>query len=193
MTDQLPLDGGSGLRSARPSILALDLSLTGAGWCLNGESGVLKSRQRGWDRIAEITQEVFRMTFGVELVVIEGYAYGAKGQAVYQLAELGGIVRFWLYQHGLTTVEINCSTLKMFATGRGNAGKDQMIAAAIRRFYFGGSDNNEADAYLLWCMAREAYGGSVAKLPADQASVVHRLTWPRGITRGDAAAGERVA
>jgi crossover junction endodeoxyribonuclease RuvC len=192
MAEQLPLEGGGGL-PARPSILTLDLSLTATGWCLNGESGVITSRQRGWDRVAALTQEIFRMTFGVDLVVIEGYAYGAKGQSVYQIAELGGIVRFWLYAHHLTTVEINPSTLKKFATGKGNAGKDQMIAAAIRRFYFRGTDNNEADAYLLWCMAREAYGGPVAKLPAQLAAVVHCLSWPRGIFRGEAAQGEAVA
>lgn len=186
MTDQLSMEGGG--HPARPSILALDLSLTGSGWCLNGESGVIRSRQRGWDRIAEITQEVFCRTFGVDLVVLEGYAYAAKGQAVYQLAELGGIVRYWLYAHRLTTVEITPATLKKFACGKGNANKDQMIAAAIRRFYFAGSDNNEADAYLLWCMAREAYGGPVAKLPAEQAAVAHLLTWPRGIMRGESAA-----
>ena len=179
MTDQLEM-GGGGLRPAasRPSILALDLSLTGSGYCLNGESGVIRSRHKGWDRIADITQEVFTKTFGVDVVVIEGYSYGSKGQAVYQIAELGGIVRYWLYSHGITTVEITPSTLKKYATGAGNAGKDAMIAAAIRRFYFHGSENNEADAYLLWCFAREAYGGAVAQVPADRAALVHRLTWP---------------
>ena len=165
----------------RPSILALDLSLTAAGYCLNGEPGVIKSRQRGWDRIAEITQEVFVRTFGVDLVLIEGYAFGARGQAVYQIAELGGIVRFWLYQHEILTVEVTPATLKKFATGKGNAPKDAMIAAAIRRFHLGEGhdDNNEADAYLLWCLAREAYGGPVATLPAAQAAVAHALNWPR--------------
>ena len=175
MTDQLEMGGRA---AARPSILALDMSLTHTGWCLDGESGVITSRLRGWDRIAEITQEVFTRTFGVDVVVLEGYSYGSKGQAVYQIAELGGIVRYWLYAHGITTVEITPATLKKYATGVGNAGKDAMIAAAIRRFYFRGSDNNEADAYLLWCFAREAYGGPVAKVPADRAALVHRLSWP---------------
>jgi hypothetical protein len=29
-----------------------------------------------------IAEEVFRATFGVDLVVIEGYSYGSKGQSV---------------------------------------------------------------------------------------------------------------
>lgn len=176
MTCQLEMEGSA---KRRPSILALDLSLTAAGWCLNRESGVIKSRLKGWERVAEITSEVYAKTFGVDLVVIEAPAYRAQGNAIWHLAELGGVVRFWLWQHRITTVEISPPTLKKFACGKGNVGKDEMIAAAIRRFYFGGSDNNEADAYLLWCMAREAYGGAIAKVPADQAAVVHRLTWPK--------------
>jgi hypothetical protein len=31
-----------------------------------------------------------------------------------------------------------------------------MIAAVIRRLGFKGRDNNESDAYLLWCMTRHA-------------------------------------
>ena len=172
----------------RPSILALDLSLCATGWCLNGETGVIKSRLRGWDRIAEVTKTVFRLTFGVDITLVEGYSYGSKGQAVYQIAELGGIVRFWLYQHGLTTVEITPGTLKKFATGSGAADKAQMLNAAIRRFHLreGTTDNNEVDGYLLWCLASEAYGGPIAKLPADQAAVAHRLTWPE-LGRRDAA------
>lgn len=185
MTHQLEMEGG-GLRPARPSILALDLSVTATGWCLNRESGVIKSRLKGWERIAEITSEVFVKAFGIDVCVIEGYAFGAQGRGVYQLAELGGIVRYWLWQHHITTVEINASTLKKYATGHGNASKDQMIAAAIRRFYFAGDENNQADAYLLWCMAREAYGGPIAKVPADRAALVHRLGWPK--VRGRSAA-----
>lgn len=189
MTHQLEMSGG-GLRPARPSILTLDLSLTGSGWCLDGEYGVIRSRQRGWDRIAEITQEVFRRTFAIDLCVLEGYSYGSKGQSVYQLAELGGIVRFWLYQHAITTVEITPATLKKYSTGVGNADKARMLDAAIRRFHLreGTTDDNEVDAYLLWAMAREAYGGPIAKVPADRAALVHRLEWPRPLMRGRGAA-----
>lgn len=172
-------EGTGGRSSGRPSILALDPSLTAFGYCLNGESGVIKSRLKGWDRIAEITGEIFAMTFGVDVVVIEGYAFAARGASTYQIAELGGIVRFWLYQHEITTVEVPPATLKKYATSSGNCGKDQVLAAAIRRFYFQGTDNNAADAHILWAMGREAYGGGIVKVPAAQAACVHAMNWPR--------------
>ena len=187
MTYEEQIELGCGEGPPRPSILALDLSLTACGWCLNGDSGVIATRQRGWERIAEITQAIFCKTFGVDVCCVEGYAFGAKGQAVYQLAELGGIVRFWLYQHHLSVVEVTPSTLKKFATDRGNANKDQVLAAAIRQFYFKGDNNNAADAHIMWAMAREAYGGPIAKVPASRAAFVHRLPWPRPIPKRQSA------
>ena len=53
-----------------------------------------------------------------------------------------------------------------------------MIAAAIRRFGFAGCDNNEADAYLLWCMARAAYAEPVASVPVVQAEALDKIAWP---------------
>jgi Holliday junction resolvasome RuvABC endonuclease subunit len=182
------LELGGGRPSGRPSILALDLSLTCTGVCLNGEPSRITSRQKGYDRLTELTHDIYRLTFGVDVVVIEDFSFGSKGSSLYQIAGLGYIVRLWLYEHDVTTVLISPATLKKFATGKGNSPKDAMIAAAVRRFHLGEGhdDNNEVDAYLLWCMAREAYGGPIAKLPAAQAAVAHALNWPR-IGRRDAA------
>lgn len=87
------------------------------------------------------------------LTVIEGYAMGTQRQAhSYAIGELGGLVRWHLWTQEKPYVEIPPATLKKFATGKGNAPKDAMLAAAIRKFGFEGSDNNEADAWLLRCM-----------------------------------------
>jgi Holliday junction resolvasome RuvABC endonuclease subunit len=161
-----------------PHILALDLSLTAAGYCRDGETGCIRTRRRGWDRIGFILGTVHGLTHDAELVVLEGYSYGSQGKSVYQIAELGGIVRYSLYATGMPVVEVAPSTLKKFATGKGNSPKDAMIAAAIRRFGFEGSDNNEADAFLLWCMARAAYGFPVAPVPLVNTAAVQVPEWP---------------
>jgi len=162
-----------------PVILALDLSLTGTGYCRVGETGVIKTgKLRGWPRIDHILIGIESALVSVKVVVLEGYSFGSQGRAVYQIAGLGEIVRYSLWRRGMPYVDVPPGTLKKYATGKGNAGKDEMIAAAIRRFGFEGSDNNEADAYLLWCMARHAYGCSVATVPAVQAEQVQRLEWP---------------
>jgi len=158
--------------------LALDLSLTHTGWCRSGETGCIRSKTRGWERVSKIVNTLDSLWFGAGLVVIEGYAFGARGGSVFDIAELGGIVRWELLLADIPFVDVPPSTLKKYATGKGNAGKDEMIAAAIRRFGFAGSDNNEADAYLLWCMARHAYGSPVVRVPQAQSECLGKVAWP---------------
>jgi len=167
-----------------PRILALDLSLTRTGVCEDDGacSCIRTDKLRGMPRIDHIARQVQRLAGGVDLVVIEGYSYASANQA-HQVGELGGCVRFLLHRLGVPWVDVAPSTLKKFATGRGNAGKDEMIAAAIRRFGFAGSDNNEADAYLLWCMARHAYGAPVVPVPAPQAAASEKVSWPQVVGR----------
>lgn len=171
---------GAGLRP-RVSILSLDLSLTATGFCLDGAVGVIRSRLGGYERNAEIRDAIARMCFGVDLVVMEDYAYSVNMRGVAPRHELGGIIKMWCYDHRLTVVSLSPTTLKKFATGSGKAQKINMAQAAWRRFHLGEqhTDDNVIDAYLLWCAAREAYGGQVAKVPAIQAACIHRLEWPR--------------
>ena len=159
-------------------ILALDLSLTSTGWCVDGVTGVIKPKVRGWERINQITSAVLDLRQDCDLVVLEGYSYGSQGRAIVQIHGLGEIVRYKLWKAEVPYADVPPSTLKKYATGKGNAPKDAMIAAAIRRFGFEGCDNNEADAYLLWCLAREASGGPVAPVPALQREAAAKVPWP---------------
>lgn len=162
-----------------PRILALDLSLMRTGVC--GPDGATSciaiGELRGMPRIDAIARQVQALARGVDLVVIEGYSYASANQA-HQVGELGGCVRFLLHRLGVPYVDVAPSSLKKYAAGKGNCGKDMMIAAAIRRFGFAGSDNNEADAFLLWCLARHAYGCPIAEVPAAQAVAVTKVAWP---------------
>ena len=176
MSEQLNLDG-----RPRVSILALDLSLTGTGFCLDGAVGVIRSKLSGYERLSEIRDAVARMCFGVDLVIIEDIVMAYTPGKKWDRTKLAGIIEMWLYDHRVTTVLLNPSTLKKYSTGKGNAQKINMAQAAWRRFHLGEqhTDDNVIDAYLLWCAAREAYGGQVAKVPAAQAACIHRLEWPR--------------
>jgi Holliday junction resolvasome RuvABC endonuclease subunit len=161
-------------------ILALDLSLTRTGVCRpDGRCACIRTdKLRGLPRIDHIVRQVQALACGVDLVVIEGYSFGSQGRSVFDIAELGGCVRFLLHRLGMRYVDVPPATLKKFATGKGNAPKDAMIAEAIRRFGFPGSDNNEADAYLLWCLACHAYGAPVARVPVVQAEAAAKVAWP---------------
>ena len=57
-------------------------------------------------------------------IFIEGYSYGSKGQAVFQIAENGGILKYRLKEYDYKILVP--SVIKKFATGKGNADKQKM-------------------------------------------------------------------
>ena len=174
--------------SRTPRILALDLSLTQTGYAFEARrtdtgyeddimlSGVIRSRQKGWERISDIRHHVMQYASAADVVVIEGYSFGSQGRAVYQIAELGGVIRYSLWMRKIPYVEVSPSTLKKWATGKGNCGKDEMIASAIRRHGFEGANNNEADAFLLYRMARSHYSGTGST--KAQVEQLEKVEWP---------------
>lgn len=57
-------------------------------------------------------------------IFIEGYSFGSKGQAVFQIAENGGILKYRLKEYDYKILVP--SVIKKFATGKGNADKQKM-------------------------------------------------------------------
>jgi crossover junction endodeoxyribonuclease RuvC len=166
-------------------VLGLDLSLTATGYAYNDEvTGVFRSKNRGPRRLAEIRGAVLDYAYESDIVVLEGYSYASANQA-HQVGELGGVVRVALFDKRIPFVDVAPAVLKKFATGKGNAPKDAMIAAAIRRFDFEGTDNNEADAWMLREMGLAAYGsGRYVEHGATLLTVAGRealgkVTWPK--------------
>jgi Holliday junction resolvasome RuvABC endonuclease subunit len=153
-------------------IIGLDLSLTAPGYCVvdprefgkyppeaqkvSITTGVLQPQGRGLDRMDWICRQVLRLlpaadaTGHAEVVVyIEGFSFGSKGAALYEIAGLGYIVRLALQYRGVKVVEVAPSQLKRFATGAGNAKKEIIIREVFKRWKFEAATNDEADAYVL--------------------------------------------
>lgn len=64
--------------------------------------------------------------YKIDTVYIEDYAFGAKGR-VFHIAENTGLMKYALYVQGLQFNLISPTTIKKFATGKGNAKKDSMV------------------------------------------------------------------
>lgn len=90
-------------------------------------------------------------------VVMEGYASNAKfGRE--KLGELGGIVKLSHFEvFGRDPHVIPPTSLKKFVTGKGNAKKEEVIAAVESRWKAGIKNNNLADAYGLARYASDGY------------------------------------
>ncbi|MBA3557198.1 MAG: hypothetical protein H0W30_01230 [Gemmatimonadaceae bacterium] len=144
-----------------PSIVAFDLSLTGTGWADSSGCGVLappSNVNRGIPRLQWIRAGVLERAAGAALVVCEGYSFASRGRAIVSLGELGGVIRCALADSGITSIDVPPSCRALFATGRGNASKEQVLAEAIRKLGYEGHSHDEADALWLRRMALEHYG-----------------------------------
>lgn len=167
-----------------PRVVAFDLSLTRTGCALpDGSLCSLtppKASSSGMPRLAWIRAAVLDAAAGCGVVVLEGYSLGqARGSSrSHSLGELGGVVRLALYEAGLPYADVAPASLKRYATGRGNAGKEEVLAAAIRRLGYAGHDNNEADAAWLRTMALDHYGQPCAAIPARQREALAGVQWP---------------
>ena len=64
---------------------------------------------------------------GCSQVGLEGYAYGASGRAIFQIAENCGLLKYKLYQAGKPIEVLTPTRVKKFATGKGNASKELMV------------------------------------------------------------------
>ena len=161
-------------------VLALDLSLTSTGWCWQDDTGELiagtiNPKTVGTERLAHIRDRVLDLETesGCGLVAIEGYAYARPNQA-HQIGELGGVIRTALHDAGIEWVTVAPSSIKQYATGKGNANKDLVRDAA--RDVFGlaaGVSSDVCDAVWLWALTRHALGfPEVARNGRQRAAIV---------------------
>ena len=83
----------------------------------------------------------------IDLIVFE-QAHHRGGAATQLCVGLTTDVLAFAADIGAETMPVHTGSLKKFATGAGNSGKDQMIVAA-RKMGYSPKDDNEADACLL--------------------------------------------
>lgn len=120
----------------------------------------IKTGTKGVQRLAIIADEFGKLLDQyqgqIEGVAIEGYAFGAKG-AVFNLGELGGVLRLEVYKRGLPLIEVPPTTLKKHITGKGTSAKQVMIKDLYKNFDIDTNDDNDADAISLAIVAQEFY------------------------------------
>lgn len=170
-------------------VLALDLALgdikkkTGTGFATLDEHGVLlppDTHGRGVRRLQWFRDRIMLIVLqdNINLVAIEGYSYGSANQA-HQLGELGGVVRIALTDNQVPWIELQPSTVKKLATGKGNAGKNAMLVTAVKRLGYEGESNDEADALWLLEAAKQHYDlpGRI-ELPKSHLVALSVVMWP---------------
>lgn len=119
------------------------------------DSMEITSKARDPERMCDIIDQVMEQLEPNDEVAIEGFAYGAKGNAVGILYGIGWGIRMALWERRYDYQEIAPSALKKFASGKGNIRKDDLAVQIYKRWGFEHPSDNVRDAYVLARMAME--------------------------------------
>lgn len=149
----------------KTTILALDLG-THTGWALHHLDGTITSgtvrfqpqRFEGGGmrflRFKRWLNEVLSASNEINAVYFEEVRRHAGVDAAHAYGGFLGQLTAWCEQHRIPYQGVPVGTIKKHATGKGNASKDDMIAAVVKRGFAPG-DDNEADALALLAWAIE--------------------------------------
>jgi len=165
--------------------LGIDQSLNGTGLCLISDDGkVLRLETvdpgglRGVERLAFVKARAQALLgLDVRFVANEGYSYDSVGR-VFELGEMGGVLKLLVHEHGIGLTTVAPSALKKFATGKPSADKAAMLKAA-REAGVQPDDDNQADAFFLAEVARQFHLGDSIPTSRARLEVVHTLHQPK--------------
>lgn len=158
-------------------VLGVDLSLTETGLACptHGARRIPTGKLRGAERLDFIRLDIEQCFECADVVALENYGY-LKAAAI-AVIEAHGVLKLGARIFGIPVAIIPFASLKKFATGKGNADKAAMMAAAIRAFAYPGDNENEADAWCLKAMGEAAYGDR-SDLPQYRLDAIENITWP---------------
>lgn len=108
-------------------------------------------------RMISITKEIKGHLKPNDKVVIEGFAYGAKGRAVDFQYGLGWIIRAMLFIEKFGYSDATPSQVKKFASNRGNAKKEDLVLPLYKKWGYEHHSDNVRDAYIMAKMAYYMY------------------------------------
>ena len=137
-------------------------------------TGIISSKKVGFERWAAMAEELqaILVLHRPAFLVTEGYGFG-NANTLATLVEVGTVLRYFIWQEGLTNILIPPTTLKKFTTGRGNSKKEGMLLEVYKRWGHEVPTNDEADAVALGYVGLALSGVDVA-LPKVNLSAVNR-------------------
>lgn len=147
------------------TILALDLG-TQTGWALASRDGSITSGSQSFKpqrfegggmrflRFKRWLNDIKQCNDGIEQVAFEEVRRHAGVDAAHAYGGFLAHLTAWCEHHNIPYQGVPVGTIKRHATGKGNASKGEMVAAANRHGH-APSDDNEADALAILHWALE--------------------------------------
>lgn len=146
------------------TLLALDLGTT-TGWAFLARDGSITSGSASFKpqrfegggmrflRFKRWLTEIKQSADGIDAVYFEEVRRHLGVDAAHAYGGFMAHLTAWCEHHQIPYQGIPVGTIKKHATGKGNASKDEMLAAA-RNLGHSPADDNEADALALLAYAR---------------------------------------
>ncbi|HTF53655.1 MAG TPA: crossover junction endodeoxyribonuclease RuvC [Pseudonocardia sp.] len=175
-------------------VAGIDPSLTSTGIALiNTDTGsvelhTVKSKglatdpvMTRWERLKKISIEVRRIIYGSALVVIEGPSMASRHGSKHDRSGLWWMIVAHARAIDAAVTEVPPTVRAKYATGKGNANKDDVLLAVDRRYgslvRIGGND--QADALVFAAMGARSLGyGIEDSLPKVNIAAMQTVVWP---------------
>lgn len=144
------------------NILAIDQA-SSCGWATRNGSGTwnlktLKDESSGMKglRFRSKLKEVCELE-NINLVVYERVA-GMHANSIIHSAKMVAVIEMFCEESGIEYRAYSAPAIKKFATGKGNANKEAMVAAARLKYGYTGTSDDEADALHLYHLTVQDLG-----------------------------------
>lgn len=133
------------------------------------------------DTVEQIGSAIVNLIQWPSLAVVEQPAYGQTNGKSHDRSGLWWlVVHRVVHSYGIPLLEATPQKVKMYATGKGGASKDEVLAAVVRRYPDAPvSNNNEADAFVLAAIGLRLLGEPIEKnLPQTHLRAMEGLEIP---------------
>lgn len=187
------------MRRRRPAaeyvrVFGIDASLRCTGYAYHDGGKLITGRietdhLRGPRRLFYIRMMMGRALDAAQptLVVVEDYAFSRKGNNMFHIGELGGVLKTLLWERGIDFIEVPPTVMKSIIALTGKAKKPQVMAALKSRFGLVVTQHDEADAAGLMLLGEMRTGirqtdAKVGK--SDRFEAVRRTQVVKGKAQG---------
>lgn len=108
------------------------------------------AKLKGMERLGMLATGVLEVVrqYGPQHIGIEGYSYGSKWNHE-SMYSIGTVLRYFLWQEDWPYLEVAPGSVKKFATGKGNCGKDLVMKEVYKNWGFDTNNDNLSDAYTI--------------------------------------------
>ncbi|MGW5519233.1 hypothetical protein [Nocardia africana] len=167
-------------------VVGIDPSLTSTGVAISGDTvQVQRTQSKGsesdtwqqrFDRITSVASRVVVDVPDGAIVVLEAPSYGSVGGAKHDRVGLWWFIYQLLDAKGCRVTPVAPSQRSKYATGSGRAHKDQVLAAAVKRYPdIDITGNDVADAVILMAMGCRLAGRPIDNVPATHLAALDKL------------------